>query len=279
MSKEYIIHCDESTAKGEFCSNFYGGALVRGEHLEIVRDKLSKKKAELNFHGEIKWDKVTANYLDKYKSLMDHFFDFVEEDVVKIRIMFTQNSNRPKNLTAVHVEETYFILYYEFVKHAFGLAHCNDGNEPIRLRLLLDQLPENNEKADRFRAYICSLEKNRQFREANLILTRNDISDVCSHDHDILQCLDVVMGSMQFRLNLLHKVVPKGSRRRGKRTRAKEALYKHINARIRAIYPGFNVGMSTGTPNGVEDRWRHSYRHWCFVPNDREFDASKTKKR
>ena len=29
MAKEFIIYADESTNKGEFYSNFYGGALIQ----------------------------------------------------------------------------------------------------------------------------------------------------------------------------------------------------------------------------------------------------------
>jgi len=78
-------------------------------------------------------------------------------------------------------------------------------------------------------------------------------------------------------LNERHKVKPDGARIRGSRTREKEALYKHINTRIRGIYPGFNVGNSTGHPNGPRDRWDHPYRHWKLVPKEHELDESRTK--
>ena len=279
MSKEYVIHCDESTERGKFYSNFYGGALARAEDLGSLRAALSAKKKELNLHGEIKWDKVTANYLDKYRKLMEFFFEFVELDKIKIRIMFTQNAHAPIKLTDEHREQTYFILYYHFIKLAFGLVYSNDHGHPIRIRLLLDQLPDTKEKADRFKAFLTALSRNPQFRAAKIFLTKDDIADVASHDHDIMQCLDVILGAIQFRLNDHHRVIPKGARRRGKRTRAKEALYKHINSRIRRIYPHFNVGISTGTRGDVLSRWRDPYRHWCFLPSEREYDPSKTKKK
>jgi hypothetical protein len=279
MSQEYVIYCDESTEKGKFYSNFYGGALVRSADIDAVRKALKDKKEELNFGGEIKWDKVTSNYLQKYKDLMDLFFDLIAKDTVKVRIMFTQNINKPINLTEEQVEQTYFILYYHFLKLAFGLAHSNDGKQPVYLRLLLDQLPDTKEKALKFKAYLCALSKNPQFRAAKVAILEHFIADVKSHEHDILQCLDVVLGSMQFRLNDMYKAMPKGKKRRGKRTKAKHALYRHINAHIRKIYPGFNVGTSTGTAKGIEDRWRHPYRHWLFVPSEREQVPGMSKKK
>ena len=73
-------------------------------------------------------------------------------------------------------------------------------------------------------------------------------------------------GAIQFRLNNLHKVKPAGKKRRGKRTIAKEELYKQINRRIREIHPNFNIGISTGIKDDKSNYWRHSYRHWLFIP-------------
>lgn len=96
---QYIIYCDESVKNGEYYSNFYGGALVRSIHLEEVKTALENKVSELNINGEVKWQKVTANYLEKYKSLVDTVFEFIKQDKIKIRIMFTHNAFLPVGLT------------------------------------------------------------------------------------------------------------------------------------------------------------------------------------
>ena len=77
---------------------------------------------------------------------------------------------------------------------------------------------------------------------------------------------------MQFRLNDKHKEKLPGSSRRGKKTIAKEKLYKHINSRIRDIYPGFNIGITTGKQDDITNLWKHSYRHWMFIPNDASYE-------
>jgi hypothetical protein len=201
---------------------------------------------------------------------MDLFFDMIYEDVVKIRIMFTQNLYVPRNLTDEHREHEYFILYYQFIKHAFGLIYSGDRREPTRVRLLLDQLPDTEERCARFRGFVSSLTYNPDFRAAGIRIAAEDIVDVISHEHNILQCLDVILGSINFRLNDLHLAIPKGKRRRGKKTKAKEALYKHMNKRMREIRPYFNIGISTGIDKDLSERWHHSYRHWRFLPADYE---------
>jgi Protein of unknown function (DUF3800) len=279
MDREFIIYCDESASFGATFSNFYGGALIRSSHIDQVRRMLAVKKVELNLFREIKWQKVTANYLDKYREIMDLFFDMVQEDILKIRIMFTQNIYVPLNLTAEHREHEYFILYYQFIKHAFGLIHSNDGKIPIRVRLLLDQMPSNEERRARFRGFVSSLTANPQFRSAGIKIHAADIVDVVSHNHDILQCLDVILGSINFRLNDLHLAIPPGKKRRGKRTRAKESLYNHMNERMCGLRPRFNIGVSTGIDGDLANRWRHSYRHWRFLPSDFEIHSARQKVR
>ena len=66
MEKQYLIYADESHRKGKYFSNFYGGALVNYIYLEKISNKLNLKKEELGLFQEVKWTKVTEQYLDKY---------------------------------------------------------------------------------------------------------------------------------------------------------------------------------------------------------------------
>src|SRR5262249_556764 len=127
------------------------------------------------------------------------------------------------------------------------------------------QIPDTAEQIERFRSFLVGLSKRPEFRHRGITIAREDVTDVVSHDHDVLQCLDIVLGAMNFKLNDLHREIPQGKRRRSKRTRNKEHLYKHINARIRALYPGFNVGISTGQ-RADDSRWSDPYRHWLLMP-------------
>lgn len=267
MAQQYVIYCDESAGKGAHFSDFYGGALVDSRHLTEVIETLRAKKKELNFNGEVKWNKIPGHeqYAQKYIDLIDCFFDLIADRKVKIRIMFRQNTIRHRNLTRLHVEDKYYLLYYQLLKHGFGLGFSPVVEDGVSVRIYLDQIPDTKERVERFRSYIVALALRPEFRRRNISIRREDVTDVVSHDHDILQCLDIVLGAMHFKLNDLHKVLAPNSRRRAKRTRAKERVFKHISARIRAIYPNFNVGTSTGQTT-ENSRWVDPYRHWLFMP-------------
>ncbi|HLL45065.1 MAG TPA: DUF3800 domain-containing protein [Longimicrobiaceae bacterium] len=278
--RELILYTDESEKSGKYYENFYGGAVVRSKDLEPVQEILSRTALENNLLAEIKWSKVTENYLGKYKALVDAFFDLVAQDRIKVRIMFTQTRFIATNLTPEHRRNEYLLLYYQFLRHGFGLRYCTSVEPgPVRLRIYLDKLPDSKENIAKFKGFVTALQFSKEFRDAGVLIPLDQIAEVRSHDHVILQCLDVVLGAMQFRLNDRHLEKPEGQTRRGKKTIAKEKLYKHINARIRGIYPHFNIGVSTGTEGDWANRWHHPYRHWLFIPSERKIDNTRAKHR
>lgn len=274
---EYFIWCDESVKKGRYFSNFYGGILVKSKDLRFVQRKIMEVRDKEGLYNEIKWQKVTEHYWEKYRSVIDIFFDLLESEKIKMRIMFTQNSNKPLNLSNEQLEDEFFILYYQFFKHAFGLSKSNKTTSPIYIRAYFDALPDKIEKNNLFKEFIKGLEREHKFQLARIKFRKDAITEVKSHEHILLQVMDVVLGSMAFRLNDLHREIPIGKKRRGKRTIAKEKLYKHILIRIQKLKKGFNIGKSTGMANGIDSLWEDSYRHWNFVPYEHEVDKSQHK--
>jgi hypothetical protein len=276
MSEQaYIIFCDESDAAGKFFSNFYGGVLLGASQYDRITARLKAEKIRLNLLGEVKWAKVSAPYLAKYQELIRAFFEEVHAGHVRVRIMFRQNAHVAVGLSQDQIEGAYFRLYYQFIKHAFGLSHRPPTGLPVALKLYFDEFPDTREAATQFKGYILGLKDNPKIRQAGFTLSPEDIAEIRSHDHVLAQCLDIVLGAMSFRLNDKHKEIPQGLKRRGKRTIAKEKLYKTILAEIYCIKPNFNIGISTGM--SAEERWSAPYRHWRFVPSEVEYHEEMTK--
>ncbi|MBI1245325.1 MAG: DUF3800 domain-containing protein [Alphaproteobacteria bacterium] len=278
MPKRFTIYCDESADKGPYFSDFYGGALIRTADREAIEAVLSTAKADAGLVGEAKWTKIGPHNEKAYIEFVDSALNLVAANRMKLRVMFTQNINQTQHLD--HDDDNrFFILYYQFIKNAFGLRYCNpERAEEVIVTVLLDDAPDTRQALENFKNYLSSLSVYPIFHRERIKIPRDQISEIRSHDHVILQAVDVVLGAMQFRLNEFHKRKPEGQRLRGARTRAKERVYKHINSRIRGIYPRFNIGTSTGQSGGPADRWDHSYRHWCFVPEGSIKDLSRGKR-
>jgi hypothetical protein len=265
MSREYVIYTDESSRSGRHFGNFYGGALIRSDDLEYVREHLQSQANRLGLGAEIKWRKVSEAYLDRYMAMMDAFFDLVAGDLIKTRIMFTQSPNVPA-LTPYHREHQYHLLYYQFFKYAFGLRYSNPDHEEVSLRVYLDRLPDSREKNAVFKSHLLTLQHCAEYTAARICIPPDQVAEVDSHEHLPLQCVDIVLGAMQFRLNESHRDDREHFGPAGKKTVAKNRLYEHIRARIGQIHPNFVIGESTARTRDDESRWRHPYRHWLFVP-------------
>jgi hypothetical protein len=284
VARELILYCDESDSSGKHFSNFYGGALVESVHQQEVIDRLDAVQLRLNLFGELKWQKITEQYRGKYSEFLTEVFALVGEGKLKIRIMFTQNYFAAHRLTTAQRENGFFLLYYQFIKHAFGLRHAGMPQSKTGVRIYFDKLPDTDEKCAAFKGYVVGLNDNSGFRRAGVHIRMDQLAEVDSKDHVILQALDVILGSIQFRLNDKHKEKPDGARTRGKRTIAKEKVYRHVLAEVRAASgrKAFNIGISTGTDIGPENRWLDMYRHWLFKPADGairpEFSKGRKKK-
>lgn len=264
---EYIIYSDESVSKGDFFSDFFGGALVRNSDYDAINSAIEAKKQELNLFGEIKWIKVSTAYLDKYKQMMDLFFSFIKQDKLKLRIMFRDSKQIPHKQEQEQIANRYHMLYYQFIKHAFGLTY-HDGNpeEKVFLKLFFDKMPISAQENDAFKAHIAYLQNLRQFKKANIFIRPDDIAEIDSKKHAIQQCMDIVLGAMAFRLNNKHLEIPEGCLVPGKKTQAKEALFNHILELIKDAdcMDNFLIDCTT-MPATPKDRWTIPYRHWKFI--------------
>lgn len=270
MSRELIIYCDESDISGRHFSNFYGGALVESVHQHEVIERLEGRKVDLGFGAEVKWQKISEAYADRYISFAEEVFALIREGKLKMRVMFTQNYFAPAERT--RRDAAFFVLYYQFVKHAFGLRYAGNDDCDTGIRMHFDILPDTHEKSTEFKQFVFRLNQNQHFERARIRFREDQIAEVDSKHHVIMQGLDVVLGAMQFRLNDKHKEKPEGQRIRGKRTRAKERVYKEIYGLIRTLYPGyqFNIGISTGMDGNPAALWHDPYRHWLFLPREME---------
>jgi hypothetical protein len=155
--REYIIFCDESEKKGAYFSNFYGGVRVGAKQLLPATNRLNAMKQELGITSEVKWSKTDLTNADRYRQIVTAFFDEIAAKRLVIRVMFTQNALTAKGLTAEHHSQAYYILYYQFLKHGFGLRHMPPHLTPPRLRVYLDEIGDTKEQLAKFRGFIAGL--------------------------------------------------------------------------------------------------------------------------
>jgi hypothetical protein len=263
----YYIWTDESDSYGKYYANFYGGILIQSKDYEEVLSRLQAVVESVGLSGEeIKWQKVNAYTEERYMKIIDELFEILGEGKAKIRIFFRHRRHEAAGLTNEQRRKEYQMLYYQFIKHAFGIRYSNPTGVPVRLRLFLDDMPLKKLDRQEFLDAIYNLNTTVGFTTANIRIAEGDVAEVNSKSHLPLQVMDLVLGSMCFRLNDKH-LIKDIDGKRARRTIIKERLYKYIRAKICKLHPGFNVGTNTGITK-LSDRWEQPYRHWSFVPNN-----------
>lgn len=263
----YYIWTDESDTTGKYYANFYGGILIKSEYLEEVLSRLSFViKGQGLEQEEIKWQKVNEYTEERYKKIIDELFNLMAEDKVKMRIFFRHRQYEPAGLANEQKRKEYPMLYYQFIKNDFGLIYSNPTGRPIRVRLLIDDMPLKGSARDEFLKAIYHLNELKSFQKANIQIKEGDVAEVDSKKHLPLQVMDLVLGSMCFRLNDKHK--ERGfDGKRAKRNIVKERIYKYIRTKIWQMYPEFNIGLTTPITK-KKDLWERPYLHWNFVPRN-----------
>ena len=246
---------------------------MQSQNREEVLRRMETIKKELNIVDEIKWQKVNAYHYEKYVRLVDELFDMGKAGLLKIRIFFRHNQYEPE-LTTEKRKEEYPILYYQFIKYAFGLVFAEDKEG---IRLYLDEIPLNQKDKQNFVNHLYGLNNDVDFKNKGLRFVDKGISEVDSKSHLPLQFMDVILGAICFKLNEKDKLKSDGEERFGKRTILKLRLYKYINSKIREIYPDFNIGISTPIKD-ESDRWFQIYRHWSFKPKHHIRNLTRTKR-
>ena len=78
-------------------------------------------------------------------------------------------------------------------------------------------MPNTPNRNNTFIDFVYGLNNVNIFKENNVHIAKENIAEVISHNHVILQCMDVILGSVNFRLNNFHKEKLPNSNKRGKK--------------------------------------------------------------
>ena len=272
--KIYEIFADEAWTQNSiplrryWC--FLGG--IFGEQAELDRlDKILKAvKAKHGNHSEAKWGKITADRLPCFMEMVDCFARFVTEHNIKYRQLFYDRSyvhadtyqTAPGNLYGLEVQ---FKLYYQFIKHSFGLQHLPLQKDGAIVYLRLDD-HSNQKHKDNLVRFVQDLP--RIFNRPDL---KFKVSFINSAMTERIQICDLLMGAAGSHGNKMQSIRENGRRGMSPKQKVRESFCTHVYNHLRAISCGergtraFNWFETTGRIN-VEDSFNHKIRIWKFIP-------------
>lgn len=249
-----MIICDESTRKGHNFSYFYGGAIINESKYQKLSDILTNFKDRFGLN-ELKRTKISEANYKFYIEVLDLFFTFVRSGDIKVRIMFSPNNQLMTNIP--HSQNETFIKFYEvFIKDAFSIFYAK---EDIRLRLIFDDLPETKEQCRKFKDHLIEKINSNENPLANKVyIKEEDIEEVDSQKHIILQCVDIIVGLVDFCLNTTKKEI-----KESKRAQSKYKVWEKIYGFIVEMNPNFIIKETT-RPVYSNKGWKDKYKHFVY---------------
>lgn len=251
--EKYIIISDESTKKGNKYSYFYGGALLKESEYEFLSGLLNKMKDELNL-GEMKRTKITDKNYKDYIKVLRLFFMMISTGDIKVRVMFSPNEELLQLPKKENVTFTKF--YFTFIFNAFSIFYAQ---KRIKLRLIFDDLPETKKQCQDFKNCIIAKAKtNKQLNTNKVIIDKQQIEEVDSKKHVILQCVDVIVGTVDYYLN-----TPQNELTATKRGNARYEVWKFIYSQIEKIHDNFVITKTT-SPIYSHKGWKDVYKHFVY---------------
>ncbi len=163
MAQIFEVYADEAWTHSAAASceenrywRFFGG--VFGSHGAM--DHLEKKLRQVSqTHGlkkEVGWKNIFSGNIDCYKLLVECFFDHLHSTDIKYRQIFLDRKyiHVPYDGASSAAVEVQFKLYYQFLKHSFGLSHI--PHQGAEVRFILDN-HSHQQHMDKLRSFVESL--------------------------------------------------------------------------------------------------------------------------
>lgn len=214
---DFEVYCDESRQQlftGAERQGFVvlGSVWLEASHRAHLKARLRGLRERHDVRGEFKWQKVSPSRLEFYTDLVELFFG---ENVRFRAIVLAAEEMDAVRFHQADSELMFYKFYYQLLHH-----WILDQN---RYRIFLDA--KTNRIEGRIRK-LCEV-----LRNANLSAEILDVQALPSHELDLLQLADVLLGAVSYHFN------------GGGRSAAKDAV-------VQAIATHLDDGCIQPTPRG-----------------------------
>ena len=244
---------------------FFGGLLGSCSEMQELELCLKNLQNKHNDRREVKWSNLSKRNYNLYIDFINCFKNFILFKNIKYRQMFKDRSFHYTNDPLSNPLEAQYKLYYQFLKHSFGLKYIPNIDSSICIYL---DHHSNHAHQRALQEFVSSLPR---------LLNRKDlkikISFINSRKSRILQLCDLLMGAAGYYGNKLHNRRNSGKIGMNSSQKLKLAFCKYVYNNLKDIdtidrgSKAFNWFESTGTNLNSANHYNHKIRIWKFVPS------------
>lgn len=272
----YEIWADEAWTHGGQLSRywcFFGGVMGPQDALERLDSELAKVKASFGLQGEVKWEHVRGRNLNAYRAFVDVLFTLLPTTDLRYRQVFLDRTLVKVDIQGNRVDlsdlDLQYKIYYQFLKHAFGVKHLPAAPPGSRHRVLirLDDHSSQRHKAE-LESFVRNLAS--MFHRPDLEF---DVAFRNSKKSNRLQICDLLIGAAGSHGNKMHDRRKPGQRGMSDKQKWRLEMAKYIYNRLRAFDAAergsraFNWFESTGWNGRPDAMLSQKLRIWKFRPS------------
>jgi hypothetical protein len=280
MPRVYELCADEAWTHCNLPLNrywsFFGGIFAPKQDADRLDTKLHAIRDGHRYRREIKWSDLSPQWLPLYIDLVNELFVHLTNHDVRYRQAFRDRSVvfvPPVGAPQDSILDVEFKLYYQFIKHSFGLKYlplAQGGFDKIILRL---DTHSSQKHRSRFKEFAEGLPR---------LLGRTDLEIDCTHHCSTklirIQMCDVLAGAAGSYGNKFHDKRATGQRGMTEYQKCRHTLARHIYNKMRNLNNltrgknAFNWFESTGRDGNPKNALLHKIRIWKFIPSHYKID-------
>jgi hypothetical protein len=176
-----------------------GGIIIPDDRLARVKESLQKYRLEERMRAELKWSKVTKQYLRKYKIFVDHFFELNSRDCAHFHsLILDSHQFNHRKFNEGNKDLGYYKFLYQLLLHGFG-KHYSKNRRGEECKLIVHPDQRNSKyPLDRLRTTLnYSMAKQYAVRTKPFLA----IEAQDSKQADLAQLNDILIGAVGFQKN------------------------------------------------------------------------------
>ena len=252
---------------------FFGGLLGLESDIDRLETALKQIVSNFGYRREVKWQGISRQCEVVYKELVDELLLHIETYDIKYRQSFLDRyfvhdaSNLLDPPTDIEVQ---FKVYYQFIKHNFGLKYLPEQSSKSEIIVRLDR-HSNQDHKDKLQSFVEDDLPRMLNREADFDIR---LSYVNSKKFLRMGVCDLLMGAAGSHGNRRHLKRKSGQRGMTDKQKCRLEFCNHVYGKLRTLdaktrgSKAFNWFESTGHSGNLTNRLNHPIRIWKFKPND-----------
>ena len=198
MSGEYNLYCDESCHLPNDGNHIMvlGGVWCPKDKSREINDRIREIKEKYNIGTEMKWVKLSSAKLQAYTELINYFFD---DDDLHFRVLIVDNKDKLNHETYHQTHDHwYYKMYFDMIK---TILYPN-----AKYNIYLDI--KDTKSKTKVRKLQEILHNSRYTFSKNTI---KNIQVIRSHEVEIMQIVDILIGAIAYKLRGFQQMEAKNS--------------------------------------------------------------------